>query len=62
MVCADCDTPPYAPDVCVVDGFSLDSRNLACEPPAFVTMKRGSGKRSWMSAWGRQSSLDDVDG
>jgi hypothetical protein len=39
--------------VCVVDGFSLDSRKRACEPPALVTMKRGSGKRSWIRAWQR---------
>lgn len=39
-------TPPYAPVVWVVDGFSLDSRNLAWEPPASQIMNLGSGNRS----------------
>ena len=49
MVCAFCaPTPPYAPVVWVVEGFSLDNRNRACEPPASQTMNRGRGKRSVM--------------
>lgn len=47
MVCAVwAPTPPYAPVVCVVEGFSLDSKKRACEPPASQTMNRGRGNRS----------------
>lgn len=41
-------TPPYGPVVWVVDGLSLDSRNLAWEPPASQMMNLGSGNRSVM--------------
>lgn len=37
--------------VCVVEGLSLERRNLAWDPPASHTMKRGRGKRSVMSSY-----------
>lgn len=53
MVCAFCaPTPPYAPVVCVVEGLSLERRNLACDPPASQTIKRGSGNLSVMRSCG----------
>lgn len=49
MVWADvAPTPPYGPLVCVVEGLSFDSKNLAWEPPASQMMNRGSGNRSVM--------------
>lgn len=47
IVWAVCETPPYVLlEVCVVDGFSFDSRKRAWDPPASQTMNRGSGNRS----------------
>ena len=45
-----CALLPYALEVCVVEGLSLDRRKRACEPPASQMMKRGRGKRSWTSS------------
>jgi len=51
IVWAFCGTPPYPPDVWVVDGLSFDRRKRAWEPPASQTINRGSGKRSAISSY-----------
>ena len=47
------DGVPYMlADMWVVDGFSFESRNRACDPPWSQTMYRGMGKRSARRSYG----------
>jgi len=48
--------------VCVVEGLSLERRNLAWDPPASHTMKRGRGKRSVMSSYTELESMSRMFG
>jgi hypothetical protein len=51
---------PYEPPLmCVVDGFSLERRNRAWDPPWSQTMYRGIGFRSASRSWiGKQSERE----